>query len=324
MSHRLIKSYQAFTSKDWPPASYAASSPVSASGKNSGSQSSSSDPRNVLAFVTRLADPNHTILIRALLDRESLPVSDRASDFNGLSAGPSAYAMIQDRIERIREESSLKFMEFRDKWRKRLAFTQLHPFLQRNQWFQQDIAGFSLVGKGTRKEAKMLYLQSLHDMASDVERQVSFLSGHMFRLQGELAAVWHRESVSDDRSKLLPALESALHEGEADLFKRLRLSLGELALDTFIERVAKWDKRIYGSEEEMFKGIAWPWESPRYRNGFEGFMETFADLAEAICAVMIAHYEGKWDLFLRGLTPPQPSRFSRMEHPTRLSESPAS
>jgi hypothetical protein len=32
-------------------------------------------------------------------------------------------------------------------------------------------------------------------------------------------------------------------------------------------------------------------------------METFADLAQAICETMIVHYEGKWDLFLRGLTP---------------------
>lgn len=316
MNHRLTQSYKAFTAKDWPAASAVPtpSSPAAAAK----AANAAPDSRNVLGFVTGLSDPNHSILIRALLDRESLPVSDGASDFAGLSAGPSAYAMVQDRIERIREESAFKFLEFRDKWRKRLAFVQLHPFLQRNQWFQNDLAGFSLVGKGTRKEAKMLYLQSLHDMASDGERQVSALGGHMFRLQGELAAVWHRESVRDDRSKLLPALEAALRHGEAELFKRVRLSLGDLALETFTERVAKWDKRIYGSEEEMFRGIAWPWQSPRYRSGFEGFMETFADLAEAISAAMLAHYEGKWDLFLRGLTPPQQSLFPRpsIGHPS--------
>jgi hypothetical protein len=316
----LIQSYKAFTSKDWP-----ALPPVSApSGKGaSAAAASGSDPRNVLGFVTGLADPNHSILIRALLDRESLPVSQTASDFSGLSAGPSAYAMVQDRMDRIREESALKFLEFRDKWRKRLAFVQLHPFLQRNQWFQQEIGGYSLVGKGTRKEAKMLYLQSLHDMASDGERQVSALSGHMFRLQGELAAVWHRESVTDDRSKLLPALEAALRAGEAELFKRLRLSLGDLALETFTERVAKWDKRIYGSEEELFRGIAWPWLNVRYRSGFEGFMETFADLSESICAVMLDHYQGKWDLMLRGLAPLQLSVFPRRALPSRASSSPA-
>ncbi|HKP95491.1 MAG TPA: hypothetical protein VJ385_07025 [Fibrobacteria bacterium] len=323
MSHRLNQSYKAFTSKDWPSApSPASGSPASAASAQRPAGAASGS-RNVLGFVTGLADPGHSILIRALLDRESLPVSDHASGFAGLSAGPSAYAMVQDRVERIREESALKFLEFRDKWRKRLAFVQLHPFLQRNQWFRQDLAGFSLVGKGTRKEAKMLYLQSLHDMASDGERQVSALSGHMFRLQGELAAIWHRESVRDDRSKLLPALEAALRNGEAELFKRVRLSLGDLALDTFTERVAKWDKRVYGSEEEMFRGIAWPWQSARYRSGFEGFMETFADLAESVCAAMLAHYEGKWDLFLRGLTPPQQSPFSRPALPARMSDSPA-
>ncbi|MEO6097054.1 MAG: hypothetical protein ABIW76_15780 [Fibrobacteria bacterium] len=269
----------------------------------------------MLGFVTGLADSNHSVLIRALLDRESLPVSSGGCDFSGLSAGPSAYAMVQDRIERIREESFAKFLEFRDKWRKRLAFVQLHPFLQRNQWFQQEIGGYSLVGKGTRKEAKMLYLQSLHDMASDGERQVSALSGHMFRLQGELASVWHRESVTDDRSKLLPALESALRAGEAELFKRLRLSLSDLALETFTERVGKWEKRIYGTEEDLFRGIAWPWQSARYRSGFEGFMETFADLAESICGAMLAHYEGKWNLMLRGLSPLRLPSFPRLSAP---------
>lgn len=290
MSHRLIQSYRAFTFKEWPSAQ------------------ASRDPRNVLGFVTGLADPNHTILIRALLDRESLPATrNRPVDFDGLSAGPSAYGMVQDRVQRIREESAFKFLEFREKWRKRLAFVQLHPFLQRNQWIHQDLTGYSLVGKGSRKEAKMLYLQSLHDMASDGERQVSFLGGHMFRLQGELAAVWHRESVTDDRSKLLPALEAAVRAGEAELFKRVRLSLGDLALETFTEKVARWDKRAYGSEEELFRAIALPWHRGRAASGFEGFMEAFADLAEAICAAMLNHYEGKWDLFLRGLVPAGPA-----------------
>lgn len=310
----MNQSYKAFTSKDWPAVSPVPGSPAFGSSATR-SAAPAVDPSNVLAFVTGLSDPNHSILIRALLDRESLPVSDTASDFSGLSAGPSAYSMLQDRLDRIKEESALKFLEFRDKWRKRLAFVQLHPFLQRNQWFQQDLAGFSLIGKGTRKEAKMLYLQSLHDMASDGERQVSSLSGLIFRLQGELAASWHRESVSDDRSKLLPALEAALRNGETELFKRVRLSLGDLALDTFTERVARWDKRVYGSEEELFRGIAWPWQNARYRSGFEGFMESFADLAQAVCGAMIEHYQRKWDLFLRGLAPPQLSLFPRAALP---------
>jgi len=257
-----------------------------------------------MGIVTGLADPNHSILIRTLLDRESKPAGPGpVSEFPGLSAGPAAYGMVQDRVDRIREESAAKFLEFREKWRKRLAFVQLYPFLQRNQWIQQDLTGYSLTGKGSRKEAKMLYLQSLHDMASDGERQVSLISGHMFRLQGEIAAIWHRESVKDDRSKLLPALEAALREGEADLFKKFRLSLGDLALETFSEGVARWDKRVYGSEEELFRSIALPWNRGRFRSGFEGFMETFADLAEAVTSAMLDHYGKKWDLFLRGLAP---------------------
>lgn len=284
MSLRLTQCYRAFTGKEWPGAAPAGRTAA-------------------LEGVARLADPNHSILLRALLDRESL--SRPAAPFEGLSAGPSAYAMIAERADRIREEAAFKFLEFRERWRKRLAWIQLGPFLQRNQWFQPVEGGFAAAGKGTRKDGKMLYLQSLHDMASDCERQVSFLGGHMFRLQGDLAAIWHQESVRDDRSKLLPALEAALRAGEAELFKRLRLSLGDLAQETFTERVGKWEKRIHAREEDLFRAMAWPWQHPRYRSGFEGFMETFADLSEALCAAMLAHYEAKWDLFLRGLAPLQ-------------------
>lgn len=288
MSRRLSQCYRAFTGKAWP----AAAAP---------------GPRSALAAVARISDPNHSILIRALLDREALLEARSVAPFEGLSAAPSAYALVAERSERVREESAFKFLEFRERWRKRLAWIQLGPFLQRNQWYQAVEGGFAASGKGTRKDSKMLYLQSLHDMASDCERQVSFLSAHMFRLQGDLAAVWHRESVRDDRSKLLPALEAALRGGEAEIFKRLRLSLGDLAQETFIERVGKWEKRIHASEEDLFRAMAWPWQHPRYRSGFEGFMETFADLAEALSAAMFDHYEAKWNLFLRGLAPAQQS-----------------
>ena len=286
MSQRISHTYRAFTGKAWPA--------PPASGREA-----------ALVSAARLTDPNHSILIRALLDREAMSGAGPAAPFDGLSAGPSAYGMVADRIGRIREESAFKFLEFRDRWRKRLAWIQLGPFLKRNQWYQGSEGGFAAAGKGTRKDSKMLYLQSLHDMASDCERQVSFLGAHMLRLQGDLAAIWHRESVRDDRSKLLPALEGALRNGEAELFKRLRLSLGDLAQETFVERVAKWDKRVYATEAELFRAMAWPWQHPRFRSGFEGFMESFADLAEALCAAMLSHYEAKWDLFLRGLSPLQ-------------------
>ncbi len=288
MSHRLFQTYHAFTSKVWQQ-----------------NADASTDPRRILGFVSSLTDPNHTVLLRALLDREH-QFRQHTSSLEGvadLSAGPKAYALAQDRLEWVKEENGLKFFEFREKWRKRLAFVQLHPFLQRNQWFVKNDTGFVVLGKGTRKESKMLYLQTLHDMASDAERQVSSITGHLFRLQTEVATVWHQESVTDDRSRLLPVLEEALRPGEAEMCKRVRLSIGDLASETFIDRVGKWDKRSHATEAELFRQIAWPWYHARYSSGFEGFMESFADLVEAVSNSMIRHYQGKWDLFLRGLAP---------------------
>ena len=297
----MFQSYTAFTAKAWT--------------SDSGGQS---DLSSILRFVATLADSNHSVLLRALLDREhklrnaetealvqpiKLLALPQLSLLPDLSAGPNAYNLAKEKLDWVKEETALKFMEFRDKWRKRLAFIQLQPFLHRNQWFSMGEGGVVLAGKGTRKDSKMLYLQSLHDMASDGERQVSFISGHLFRMQADVAGLWHKESVSDDRSRLLPVLEEALRVGESELCKKVRLSLGDLAVETFVDRVSKWDKRYYRTEEDLFRNIAWPWVHSRYRSGFEGFMETFADLAEAICGDMIKHYEAKWDLFLRGLVP---------------------
>jgi hypothetical protein len=285
LSHRLFQTYKSFSGKDWP----LPTSPDTSGGR--------------LAFLSGLADPHLSILIRALLDRRPAAQSSLFPDHPGPSAGPTAYMLAQDRLERIRGEVTEKFLDFRERWRKRLAFTQLLPFLQRNQWIVPSGEGFVLTGKGTRKDSKMLYLQSLHDMASDAERQVSLISGHVFRLQGEAAAAWHQESVRDDFSRLLPALEVALRPGEENLFKKLRLSLGDLAEGAFTERVGRWEKRVHASEEALFKDMAWPWYHARYRSGFEGFMESFADLAESLCGAMLDHYEAKWNLFSRGLAP---------------------
>jgi hypothetical protein len=287
LSHRLSKAYKAFTSRDWP-------APAPASGTGA-------------AFLAGLSDNNLTILIRALLDAQApatpgagaLVPADGGED--GLSAGPAAFTLARERMEAVREDAAAKFLEYRERWAKRLAFVQLHPFLKRNQWFVEAPEGWVLAGKGTRKDAKMLYLQSLHDMASDGERQVSLLSGAVFRQETEVAALWHKESVRDNRSKLLPALEATLRAGESAVFKKLRLALGDLAQETFTERVNKWDRRFFPTEEDLFREAAWPWQSTRVRSGFEGFMEAYADLCEALAAAIVDHYEAKWELYLRGL-----------------------
>jgi hypothetical protein len=297
LNPRLTKAYKAFTAKEWPAPALPAAIPGA---------TAKARPASDVSGISALADANLTILIRALLDTQAGGVFTHESHAqeageDGLSAGPEAFSLVRERLEAVREEGVAKFIEFRERWRKRLAFIQLQPFLQRNQWFVQSPEGWVVAGKGTRKDAKMLYLQSLHDMASDAERQVSFVSGHVFRQESEVAALWHKESVKGNRSRLLPALEASLRNGESAVFKQLRLSLGDLAQETFTERVSKWDRRFFASETELFRQTAWPWLGPGRASGFEGFMETFADLSEALCGAMLDHYESKWGLYLRGL-----------------------
>jgi hypothetical protein len=247
-------------------------------------------------------DAHHTVLLHSVVEHTPVHMLIQAAERGDWSAGPKAMALCQKRLSWLREEVTLKFGEFRDKWRQRLDEGMLLPFLRKNGWFQAVEGGFQLTARGGRKDAKMLYLQTLHDMAADCERQVASASGHIARIQNDVATAWHQESVRDNATRILPALEAVLRQGEAEAFKKLRLHLGDLAQEHFTAKIAKMEVKSFGSESELFQSLPAPWHKPpRTSNGFEGFMLLFADLSEALSLAMLDHYQAKWELFLRGL-----------------------
>lgn len=252
-------------------------------------------------------DAQHTVLLHSIVEHtpeQNLALAVRQGE---VSAGSQALSLCSKRLAWLREEVSLKFGEFRDKWRQRLDEAMLLPFLRKNGWLQSVEGGFQLSSRGGRKEAKMLYLQTLHDMSADCERQIASAGGHIARIQSDVAAAWHAESIRDNASRLLPALEAVLRQGEADAFKRLRLNLGDLALENFLSKTSKMEVRPFASESELFHSLSSAWHRPPLtQNGFEGFMLLFADLSEALCQAMLDHYQAKWELFLRGLAPDSP------------------
>jgi hypothetical protein len=249
-------------------------------------------------------DAHHTVLLHSVVEHTPVHMLIQAAERGDLSAGPQAMALCLKRLAWLREEVTLKFGEFRDKWRQRLDEAMLMPFLRKNSWFQTAEGGHQLASGGGRKEAKMLYLQTLHDMSADCERQVASVGGHIARIQNDVATAWHRESVRDNATRILPALEAVLRQGEAEAFKKLRLHLGDLAQEHFTAKVAKVEIKVYPSESQLFHSLAAPWHvPPRTSNGFEGFMQRFADLSEALSMAMLDHYQAKWELFLRGVFP---------------------
>lgn len=256
-----------------------------------------------LSQLASWMDAHHTVLLHSVVENTPVHMLIQSSERGDWSAGPNAMALCVKRLSWLREEVTLKFGEFRDKWRQRLDENMLVPFLRKNGWFQAVDGGHQLSSRGGRKDAKMLYLQTLHDMAADCERQVSSTSGHIARIQNDVATAWHQESVRDNASRLLPALEAVLRQGEAESFKKLRLHLGDLAQDHFTVKIAKVEVKPYATERELFQSLSAPWHRPpRTANGFEGFMLLFADLSESLSMAMLDHYQAKWELFLRGLT----------------------
>lgn len=255
-------------------------------------------------------DAHQTVILHSVVEHTPVTQLIDGVEKGNLSAGPEALALCLKRLAWLRDEVTLKFGEFRDKWRQRLDAAMVVPFLRKNGWFTPADGGFRWASRGGRKDAKMLFLQTLHDMSADCERQVSSAGGHIARIQNEVATVWHRESVRDNASRILPALEAVMRQGEADAFKKMRLSLGDLASEHFQNKVhmtfsGKADPKPAATENELYLAVAAAWHRPpRTANGFEGFMLHFADLSEALCQAMLDHYQAKWELFLRGLQSP--------------------
>ncbi len=241
-------------------------------------------------------EPRHTLLLRTLLDDSSEEIR--------LPGSPEVLRKVGGSSEGLRREVQLKFLEFREKWTARLEIKALLPFLQRNQWFlPHPEGGITLAGKGTLKEARMLYLQTLHDMASDCARQWASLAGRLQALQEKFAAEWLVELPPENGFRVPAVLEAALRESELQAWKSLRLSLGTLAEETFVRNVVRWESLHFSNPEEALRELASSWRRlDRSGNGFIGFMKALSGLAEKLTLAMLDHYDRKWELFLRGFS----------------------
>ncbi len=255
-----------------------------------------SEPDTALAELAAWMEPRHTLLLRTLLDRTP---EVRAVGVPAVARGA------QRVLDGLRRDARLKYAEFRERWEARLEPKALLPFLNRNQWIQPfEEGGVVLTGKGGRKEARMLYLQTGHDMATDCARQWASLAGRLQVFQSSFASEWHAAVVvaDDDATRLLPTLEAALRDAEFETWKKMRLALGELAEEAFIKAALRWETRPFADPEALVHGTLHPWvaHSPT-RNGWSGFMRVLSYLGERMALAMLDHYERKWELYLRGL-----------------------
>jgi hypothetical protein len=262
------------------------------------------DTRAALARLSGWMEPRHTLLLRTLLDRTEVVRTGPA---------PAIARGVHRVLDELARDTKLKYAEFRERWESRLAPAALLPFLNRNQWIvpysggeegEANAGGYVLSGKSGRQEARMLYLQTGHDMATDCARQWASIGGRLQAFEASFASEWHAAVVNgpDDATRLLPALEATLRGAEFDAWKKLRLSLGELAEEAFIQASLRWETRVFPDHEALVLGTLAPWV--RYSpsgNGWSGLMRCLSHVAEAMTLAMLEHYGRKWDLYLRGL-----------------------
>ena len=254
-----------------------------------------SSPEGAVAELAGWLEPRHTLLLRTLLDRTD---SVRAAPAPAVAQG------VLRIMDGLRRDTRLKYAELRERWDVRLAPPALLPFLERNQWIvPHPDGGVTLTGKGGRKEARMLYLQTGHDMATDCARQWASVAGRLQAFQASIAAEWHAAVIAaDDETRLLPTLEAALRDAELDAWKTMRLSLGDVAEEAFIRATLRWETRSFADPEDLVRGLLAPWAGAGPgRNGWTGFMRALARTGERMTLAMLAHYERKWTLYLRGL-----------------------
>ncbi len=249
---------------------------------------------NLLETLSGWMEPRHTLLLRALAEGMTQPPRLPGDAVLLLQSGSQFAA--------LRREVSLRFAEFRGKWSPRLETAALLPLLQRNQWIVAYAqGGVMLAGKGGRKEARLLYLQTLHDMVSDCARQWSGLAGRLHASQEALARAWQARTASGNETRMLPALEATLHHAEYEAWKSVRLSLGHLAETAFVDAVSPWEGRAFARPETLVRDLPAPWRRfDGAANGFMGFMRAVSQLSEAFVSALIDHYDGKWELYLRG------------------------
>ena len=246
--------------------------------------------------ISAWMDPRHTSLLQTLLENSGEDVQ--------LPGSPDMLQKVGGTTENLRRDTRLKFLEFREKWVTRLEVKALLPFLQRNQWFvPHSEGGFTLAGKGTVKEARMLYLQTLHDMASDCARQWASVAGRLQALQEKFSEEWLRELPPENGFRMPPVLEATLRAAEFQAWKSVRLSLGNIAEETFVHSVARWEELHASTPEALMREIAKTWRKlDPSGNGFIGYMRAMSSLTEQLTLAMLDHYDRKWELFLRGFS----------------------
>jgi len=130
-----------------------------------------------------------------------------------------------------------------------------------------------------KRQARNLYLSTVHLMIGDAQKQLVNVSGDAWRLQEHVRKIWHKNCPSDSYSKILPSIENSFQEYEEKFFEDKRNSLPDTARLEFLETIM--------ANENCNSVLNF-----YFSNIFRQVSKTSADICK--------FYSKKWALYARG------------------------
>jgi len=197
------------------------------------------------AELARNMDPALVIILSEHLgwvaeNQESFPHSEY------ISQSHTAWLMACEGFSEIEQKFTEKLYEWQAKWQQRFEIECTAQIIATGAQAIKKIKN----AKEREKQAKDLYLSSVHLMVGDAQNHVVSINGRAEFLQKEtIRKIWHKNCPNDSYSKILPSLENSLKHYEETFFENIRNSFFEdqkdstpsIARQEFLETIMEND-----------------------------------------------------------------------------------
>jgi len=158
---------------------------------------------------------------------ENLPHSEN------ISQSHPAWLYALEGFAELDQKSTEKLGEWRDKWQQRFEIEGLTQMVATGANEIKKIKN----AKDRERQAKILYLNTVHLMIGDAQKQIFNINSDAWRLQEHVRKIWHKNCPVDSYSKILPSIENSFKEYEEKFFENERNSLPDIAKQEFLETI---------------------------------------------------------------------------------------
>jgi len=158
---------------------------------------------------------------------ENLPHSEN------ISQSRQAWLSALEGFAELEQKSTEKLGEWREKWQQRFEIEGLTQMVANGANEIKKIKN----AKDRERQAKILYLNTVHLMIGDAQKQIVNINSDAWRLQEHVRKIWHKNCPADSYSKILPSIENSFQNYEETFFEDKRNSLPDTAKQEFLETI---------------------------------------------------------------------------------------